>query len=349
MVEQKRETVYVLGAGFSKGCGYPLTSNLLPEVWGRLDAADRSSLAEIIKFHHPKFQTDKPETYPPIEQLLTEMKVNGDLYEGSRRYAGNFKKEKLDHTRAALLNTIAHWFHEIYKTARNTDWLNRFVELVRDENAAVVTFNWDLLVDQALFGNQIESHHYGLNEKISSGPIILKPHGSLNWYSTKELNKVSPEKRKVLYKAEDPANAIELFTRPRAIQSKVSRTYAPLIVPPTYIKDFQKPVFRHLWLQTTEVLSTAKRIVFIGYSLPPDDLQAKFILRCGFHNQREGILAKKGREKPTGDAEVTVVNPDLSVAQRIQEVVNFGMEVKTRQSFASEWIEGAWRKSLRNR
>ncbi len=335
-----RETVYVLGAGFSKGCGYPLTSSLLSEAWGRIALTDRNSLAKIIKFHHPNFDVDNPESYPPIEQLLTEMKVNADLYAGSRRYPGNFKAEQLQETRAALLNTVAHWFHELYKPARKTKWLKKFVEIVRQQNAAVVTFNWDLLLDHELFGEEIEGRHYGLGKSLAKeGPLILKPHGSLNWYSTKELNKVSPSKRKVLFEAGDPSNTIELFIPPRPINSKISRKYAPLLVPPTYIKDFDKPVFRHIWQHTTEVLSTAKTIIFIGYSLPPDDLQAKFILRCGFHNQREGVLQLKGRSRATGDASVLVVNPDRSVAKRIQDIVNPGMKVKKTTINAASWVE----------
>ena len=51
-VQPERGTVYVIGAGFSAGLGFPLTKSLLIDVWGRLDAPARERLQEIISFHH---------------------------------------------------------------------------------------------------------------------------------------------------------------------------------------------------------------------------------------------------------------------------------------------------------
>src|SRR5271169_399954 len=60
----------------------------------------------------------------------------------------------------------------------------------------------------------------------------------------------------------------------------------------------------------TDVLSTARKVVFLGYSMPTSDIHAQFITRCGFHNQKEGKLFAGGnRTKPTGPAEVVIVNP----------------------------------------
>jgi hypothetical protein len=48
---QKTETVYIIGAGFSAGLGYPTTSNLLIEVWPRLSEDYRARLGKVIGFH----------------------------------------------------------------------------------------------------------------------------------------------------------------------------------------------------------------------------------------------------------------------------------------------------------
>jgi hypothetical protein len=71
-----RETVYVIGAGFSAGLGYPLTKSLLIDSWDRLSESSRCQLEEIIRFHHPAFHTERKTTFPDIEQLLTEIAVN---------------------------------------------------------------------------------------------------------------------------------------------------------------------------------------------------------------------------------------------------------------------------------
>jgi hypothetical protein len=71
-----RDTVYVVGAGFSAGLGYPLTKSLPIDVWERLPVESREQLKLIIEFHHPAFTPARKTSFPDIEQLLTEMAVN---------------------------------------------------------------------------------------------------------------------------------------------------------------------------------------------------------------------------------------------------------------------------------
>jgi hypothetical protein len=83
----------------------------------------------------------------------------------------------------------------------------------------------------------------------------------------------------------------------------------------------KRDVFERLWKNCTSVLSTAKRGVFLGYSMPSADLHAQFIIRSGFDNQIQGELIETGdRADATGPADVTIVNPDRSAAQRIATV-----------------------------
>jgi hypothetical protein len=71
-----RDTVYVIGAGFSAGLGYPLTKSLLIDAWNRLQQPAREQLQGIIEFHHPSFSVQRKTSFPDIEQLLTEVAVN---------------------------------------------------------------------------------------------------------------------------------------------------------------------------------------------------------------------------------------------------------------------------------
>ena len=234
-----------------------------------MDKDAREQLRKIIEFHHPGFTARRKTSFPDIEQLLTEIAVNLELFEASRPAEGKFTKTALADSRADLLFKIASWFHDIYERATDTPWLSAIVDRIRRERAAIVSFNWDL----------------------------------------------------VLVTHKEAKERIEAFLHPREIKSKAGRHYTPLIVPPTYLKDFNRPVFRQLWRRCTDVLSTPKKLVFLGYSLPPADLHAQFILRCGFHNQLEGRLKKDGSRYPaTGPAKVTIVNPDQEAARRIEAV-----------------------------
>jgi hypothetical protein len=73
--------------------------------------------------------------------------------------------------------------------------------------------------------------------------------------------------------------------------------------------------------------------------MPLADLHAQFIMRCGFHNQIEGQLTSRGRNKAVGPAKVVVVNPDWSAAQRISATVGPMSECTWVSTPVSEWVE----------
>jgi hypothetical protein len=154
------------------------------------------------------------------------------------------------------------------------------------------------------------------------------------------MQKVSEEKHVTIFPNKRDKERIEAFLYPRGIRSKSGRRYKPLIIPPTYLKDFERPVFRRLWNRCTDVLSTPKKLIFLGYSLPAADLHAQFIFRCGFHNQIEGRLKSNGkRYKPTGPAEVIIVNPDQGAAQRIESVAGPEFTCKWIPKRIQDWVD----------
>jgi hypothetical protein len=334
-----RETVYVVGAGFSAGLGYPLTKSLLVEAWDRLEEGPRTQLGKIIEFHHPAFIPERKTTFPGIEELLAAIAVNLELFDASRPAEGGFTKRQLEESREELLSTIARWFHELYEGASVTPWLSQVIKRLRRENAAIISFNWDLLLDQLLFDKGLGSDSYGLSKTLSRGPMLLKPHGSLNWYDATRIQKVPDEKRIEIFRDSENNERIEAFLPPREIRSKSGRRYTPLIIPPTYLKSFNRPVFQRLWNRCTGVLSTARRLVFLGYSMPAADLHAQFIFRCGFHNQIEGRLREDGsRYSATGPAEVIIVNPEQEAARRIEAVAGPKIKCEWVSKRVQEWF-----------
>lgn len=339
---KRRECVYVVGAGFSAGLGYPLTSDLLFRLWERIDDGLKRRLGKVIRFHHPGFGPDRFASFPNVEQLLSEMLVNEQLFDASRQYEGNFKRADLQKLQKELLLEIAGWFHEISKAREPVGtrmaWLKQFQERVRNENAAIISFNWDLELDRLLFEDDLNSSSYGFSGNVSNKPILLKPHGSLNWFEEEHGKFLTDSKRVEIFSSQGK-DAVYAFLEFRAPISQRDRTYTPLIIPPVYLKNFEKPVFKALWRNCTSVLSTAKRIVVLGYSMPSADLHAQFIMRCGFHNQKEGELTKAGKRRTaTGNAEVIVVNPDRAAAERIQGIVGPDHNCKWISAPVAEWI-----------
>lgn len=319
----KKKPVYVVGAGLSAGLDFPTIANLLFKIWPRLEKENLSDdLADVIRFHHPNFNAAISETFPNIESLLSEMQANSQLFNSSRPATGRFTSSDLDRRQEGLLLELATWFHEIQAAAlkRPPKWLKELVRRIKEDEAYVVSFNWDLVLDQMLFEEELSPNCYGLGV-TKSGPQLIKPHGSLNWYQQASGKLLSGDKTFALY-GEGKARmyAFKPFRAPRSAR----RRYMPFIVPPVYSKHFEDDISQHLWRKTVDVLSTASEVTFLGYSLPEADFHARFILRCGFHSQEYGELQADGeRARPTGRARVVIVDPSISAGKRVASAVGW--------------------------
>lgn len=345
MVKNNKNIVYVVGAGLSAGLGFPTLNGLLPALWSRLEKAKiASNVADVIRFHHPNFNPSRYETYPTIEQLLSEVQANADLFNSTRPAVGGFTSEELDKRRSELLFEIATWFHEIKKKALKSKphWLRSLVDTMKSENAVVISFNWDLVLDELLFGELLDKASYGFDRR-KKGPRLIKPHGSLNWY---KQDAAEPLKTKKKFHIVGSGKSGAWAFRPlRAPVSNRGRRYMPLIVPPTYTKQFEGPLFQRLWQETVRALSTATEVRFIGYSLAEADFHARFVLRCGFFNQEHGALTSSStREPPTGRARVTVIDPSPMSQSRICDLVGWECECHTLE--LKDWIKKDWPSSL---
>jgi len=320
----------VVGAGFSTEFGYPMAGNLLQQIWPRLPSHEKETLEAIICFHHPRWDR-RPATLPDIEELLTELDVNADFLP-TIRLQGPFNPDSLRDARENLLLAIARWFHEIHEQRRARKLLRAAVDHIRSKNAAIISFNWDYELDRALFKPPTASS-YGLSRsKPTPSIVLLKPHGSLNWYPATSGGHIKQDLREKLWTTE--GHEVYCFLPWREPLS-TRRKYLPLLVPPTHLKDFREPMLRHIWLRCVDILSTARTVYFLGYSLPAADWHSRYILRCGFHNQREGLPHGKARHSPTGGASVIIVNPDSAAFRRIESVV--GRECCWIPSRISEW------------
>ncbi len=299
-------------------------------MWSRLNEDKQEVLGEIVRFHHPGWD-GRAATLPEVEELLTELEANKDLLP-SLRSKGGFTLQDLERAREGLLLEIAKWFHKIHAAERGRPILAEVVKRIRAARAAIISFNWDYELDKALFG-KVAPSSYGVGDGTRQGTVLLKPHGSLNWYPAAAGAHIKEDLREILWT--EKGNEVYSFVRWREVRW-TRRQYLPWIVPPTHLKDFNHPMLKRIWQRCVDVLSKAGRVYFLGYSLPPADWHSRYILRCGFHNQRKGLPLNGGREKATGRAKVWVINPDAGVFRRIESIV--GWECTWVPKRISEWL-----------
>lgn len=308
--EPGRRTVYLLGAGFSRALSskMPVTDELGAEVLALLGDALGSNVV-------PEFQADGL-TFETWLSWLAERQPYEDEAE--------FLADQSLFTRVQV--KIAELLTRAQESAvvNLPSWLDELVDLAHHEACAVITLNYDTLLESAVngrgyrdarSGEVLEDHdvvvgfpngrgigHIGLagfsNYKTMR---VHKLHGSVDWFAV-------PGDR----------SGATLERIPRRSGSDADEYRATVggrsafIVPPTATKGsyFDNPKTRFIWQEARRHLQQADRIVLIGYSLPITDAAIASLLSRGLSG---------------GQARIVVVNPHPDgVVRRLE---NLGVSV----------------------
>ncbi len=289
--------MYILGAGSS-------IAHSRGEFPGMRDFFNRRTRAGILRKHfsdladYAEHRLGKhiwEDKQTDIEDLFTHLEIDRE-----RRpvpYLEKVRIELLGFIRYLLINLQDKLLDdggELIDFARKPG--------LRHPSDTIITFNWDLLLDDALFRRKIldpegeqfsENNQYWnlvmelsargeqtINRSILRSPYtererergyLLKMHGSVDWFycsqpDCRAYNKTFPRLNptKAQYCGECYARLDEL------------------IIPPTLNKTYhQYPLLRRIWNLAVEELRVADEIVIWGYSLPPTDYHAIWLLRQG--------------------------------------------------------------------
>jgi len=175
---------------------------------------------------------------------------------------------------------------------------------------AIISLNWDILLDNALhkaleakdgdidddyapFGVvdyccHISSLNSG-DRRIRTGLWslgcrgynikLLKVHGSMNWLQCPNCQQ--------LFIGFDEKHNIVNFTKPNACRHCEKQDYKSnlrgSLVMPTFLKDLSNFQVKLIWQNAAIELMEARRIVFIGYSLPHADFEFRQLLSRKIH------------------------------------------------------------------
>jgi len=147
----------------------------------------------------------------------------------------------------------------------------------------VITFNWDLLLDNVLAENANINYsgHFArfyrngrwCNNNMYTGVKLLKLHGSLNWMFCKSC------RRNYCYILSGKVGADQIVNPedPRTKCPQCARQMKPIIIPPTLAKQYKNELLDELWQEALVKLKDADEIIIIGYSLPVTDFKAKWL------------------------------------------------------------------------
>ncbi len=236
-------------------------------------------------------------------------------------------------TRRVCKSACPETFARFFSIAKDTSVLNRLI---------VITTNYDLVyecqaymagvpcvypldrVHESNAGNDGRSRFCSIGPCATGRVPICKLHGSVNYFYDP-----APDRKEDLFVFTDltgnePIGKSRLAERVPAIfavdaiwniRQKLGEHLTPAIIPPTYAKLNRQPWLRTIWNRAFHALACAKKIVFVGYSMPGSD----GFMRALIH----GAMA--GRE-PGSQPSIHVVDPSGTAKEQYESLFPKGVQ-----------------------
>lgn len=334
-----RRTLVIAGAGFSKPANGPLLSELLAPDWVSrcpLRAAD----VEVLESLSRRLRAPEGSSgLATVEDIFTDVyrraktrgnwPVNGELVDAEsvlavlNRYLASTAKNVRLRRGSSLWNGYVEFFASASRTVHRP---------------TVITFNYDLLIEQILDDAGIEYDFGGVADiritdrrrlrrldKNYPQVRLLKLHGSIGWglchgcASAKEAGAVAA-----------------VFEKPYIPQARSrcpfcgDRMLEPGLVPPINGKAGEISPKEGLWERARHEIRRATEILVIGYSLPATDLEAHSLLsEASFNRDLERVISICGHGGAS--QQIKAVFPNLvDTGAQIEEILSRKARLKVR-------------------
>ncbi|MFH0844469.1 MAG: hypothetical protein V1930_03265 [Pseudomonadota bacterium] len=322
----KRDVVFIFGAGASYADGAPLQKDILPLILETNDTELKESLIyRVVKeFLADNFLWDKEAGYSPtLEEVFGFLDY---FIQKSESLSQKYSLRMIIEIKEALIK-LTHYIISL-STSSSSKVYRLFWETVYkyNKNISTITLNYDTYLEDAFIhmfprnmyldyclglanydhSDETDAKNWWVNPRepilslTSVEPIsikIIKIHGSLNWKYCNCCNQVllTPLDKKFDLGIGDPSQKGRIEDDMCAGLgglrcSRDGNDFQTLLVPPSHLKNLSHPVNSRLFIESSEEIRRAKKVVFIGYSLPAADVHVKAIFKKSFKPQTEIIV-----------------------------------------------------------
>ena len=258
------------------------------------DAATEGRIHKLLEYLYPSFNVAL-RNYPNIEDFLNLIEMAREF--NTEEYVSSplWPESELKKVRRSVLRAVTDYFWARMKDC-DLEPLRKFVDCCLRPHDTIITFNWDVTMEQALEKHSDLQFWY----EPTTDVILLKPHGSIDWFYRSNIP--TGEAEMAVRTIDDDLCVYPEFSF--AKYKKMKRP-EPVIVPPLFQKKFTVPYLKGVWRSIYRAVSRASDIYILGYSLPKEDQFARLVLGRALRNNKIRIQKRQQRA-----LQLTVVNPD---------------------------------------
>jgi hypothetical protein len=340
--KQLRKVIF-LGAGASKGFGYPITREILPEIRARLNAKNLFPVETNPKRERAKMRrlTDYLGTLFPaffeehtVLPLVTDvLSLIDHLLAADETAIPKWTTRELQDCRKLLEQATIETVQPKDASSRRHDTLDRFTDWVLCEKEAsgspltIISTNYDNLVEALLFekieadpvleiGNVVDmgfswrEHTSGtFKESVNHPPPdpwvrLLKLHGSMSWVRCPLCGFLYVNTVGEIYQQAYRGDMVDYNNTCICGHGPIQS----VIVAPSMVRLVEDPDLKTIWRSALEALRIADEWVIAGYSLPSEDIAIRSILVRAFHS--------RGKKRKAPAVHVVQLGEDVEIEGR---------------------------------
>ena len=333
------KTVFILGAGATRGCSFvndmKRSGHCLPPLDGdfftqlqRVSSAAHSDrikrlISGMVEWFGSNYALGMEQVFIHLEHAERMLKQLGKEAGPEHRKVTELKRDLVQSIAIILGESLTKvksggvGSYELQECA----WHDKLVGELADSGDAFISFNYDCVLDDSLRrkGDGKWNAHYGYCFKLRPKGKGLTGH---DYWSAANSSAVGRDQTILVHKVhgslhfQEEKTGVALKKRPYGNPRAASGDMRFSIIPPESSKAYDKGRFGQSMQAAHRSLRGASRLVVIGYSLPPSDQHAEALFRFGVKRQSLDTLV--------------IVNPDRIVRKRIRGSLQGGMRTDTR-------------------
>jgi hypothetical protein len=271
---EMKQTTFILGAGFSAAAQFPLVRGLRELVIAFMQADRHAIYATFLQagqgFEHGQFYEGlklvDPDSQLGFEELLIAL---GQSCAGATQ--DDPRHTTLRVLRIGCARLLWQRQNAIQVSSSYENFAKRFFKPVEARNNAVVSFNWDLLIEKSLQEAGVPWQYTASSHLIS----VLKPHGSINWSSYLEGGGRCDYEgwRRIAPGSNLSFDVSQPLADPDVDEINPDSRY--MLFPGDPELPGQNENLSLIWSELEAVLEKSEALVFIGYSLPEYDAYSR--------------------------------------------------------------------------
>ncbi|HII95041.1 MAG TPA: hypothetical protein HA367_04815 [Candidatus Methanofastidiosum sp.] len=213
-----------------------------------------------------------------VEDVFTFIDIGTQMYHKGTNYHKSF-----DSCRDGLISFITSIL-SMKSDGLYCEYLAKILKELDPEDS-LISFNWDTIADYTVqyIKSPIYNEYINLMKhdkihlyKYRVLPVLLKLHGSLNWFICSNPDCSYFNRPRLAVKDDLLKNIFHSQRCPICGNEKCKQ----LIIPPTSQKVIKPNTFLHkLWLIARYKLCLCRQILFIGYSFPITDFYSEWLFK----------------------------------------------------------------------